>query len=134
MHRPYKCENPDCAREFTKDELKAVNAKMGWNIPDISERVAPGEVFPVAECRFCHALVHEKPENAVAPEPGTKVTYPHIPFSSVLDDLDKLVDVGTARNNGRGRTEQILVLLVLELRKLSIRLEDIEGAIRDGGA
>jgi hypothetical protein len=132
IDRPYKCENPDCGREFTKDELKAVNAKMGWNIPDVSERVAPGEVFPIAQCPFCGHLVHEKPENAVAPEPKP---YPDHTPEDVITEINALVkSKGSEVIISKRVQELVPLLLIVELRKLNTHLEDIEGAIRDGGS
>jgi len=46
----YECQ--DCGKRWSLDELKL-------DIPDIQQRVAPGEPMPAGECPDCGALCHE---------------------------------------------------------------------------
>jgi hypothetical protein len=46
----YECQ--DCGKRWLLDELKL-------DIPDIQQRVAPGEPMPAGECPDCGALCHE---------------------------------------------------------------------------
>jgi hypothetical protein len=50
--RLYKC--PDCGATVESGDLV-------YPIPDVEEKVLPGEPMPVGECRECGALVPAEP-------------------------------------------------------------------------
>lgn len=52
MARLYIC--PDCG-------AKAESGDLIWPIPDIEEKVLPGEAMPAGECAECGALVPAEP-------------------------------------------------------------------------
>ena len=57
------CTCGDCEQRWDPGDLV-------WPIPDVSDRVTPGEVMPAGECPDCGALVHLPPGSGVVERVG----------------------------------------------------------------
>jgi hypothetical protein len=55
------CERNDCDWEGPSKELRC----QLWDIPDLFERIAPGETVPAGECPVCGVLASVKGIRAV---------------------------------------------------------------------
>lgn len=62
----YVCTSDDCPGnvkvrcdccEWTGTEAQ-IDVLLA-DVPDLNQRIAPGEVVPIGECPECHALVHQ---------------------------------------------------------------------------
>ena len=64
MQKEYECQN--CGERCTYSYLVEGKANIFPDIPNLTERLYPGELVPVAECPECEGLMHEVVKNEVA--------------------------------------------------------------------